>query len=83
MATLTIKNIPDEWYEQLKQSATQHHRSINSEVLVCLERFLLAPKLDTADTFARIRKLRKKTSGHLLTDKELSKAKSEGDRIGA
>jgi len=78
MATLTIKNIPDELYEKLKKSATEHRRSINSEVIVCLERSLLAPKLDMATTLARVRKLRKKTSGHPLTDKELSRAKKEG-----
>lgn len=78
MATLTIKNIPDGLYEQLRQSAAQHRRSINSEVLVCLESSLLAPTLNTAATLAKIRKLRKKTSGRLLTDKELTKAKNEG-----
>ena len=78
MATLTIKNIPDDLYEQLKQSAMQHRRSINSEVIVCLERSLLAAKLDARTTLARIRKLRRKTSRHLLTDKELMKARREG-----
>ena len=40
MATLTIKNIPDEVYEQLKQRAARHRRSVNSEVIVCLEQVL-------------------------------------------
>ena len=40
MATLTIKNIPDEVYEQLKQRAARHRRSVNSEVIVCLEKVL-------------------------------------------
>jgi antitoxin FitA len=71
MPTLTIKNVPDHLYEQLKQSAIQHRRSINSEVLVCIERSLPTPKLSTADTLARIRQLREKTSDHLLTEREL------------
>jgi antitoxin FitA len=78
MPTLTIKNIPDDLYEQLKQSALQHRRSINSEVLVCLERSLIAPKLSTAATLARIRQLRERTSEHLLTERELEQAKSDG-----
>ena len=37
MPTLTIKNIPEDLYLQLKQSAEINHRSINSEVIVCIE----------------------------------------------
>ena len=38
MATITVKNIPDDLYERLKQAARAHRRSINSEVIVCIER---------------------------------------------
>ncbi|MGA7953239.1 MAG: Arc family DNA-binding protein [Gloeobacterales cyanobacterium] len=78
MATLTIKNIPDDLYEQLKQSAVQHRRSINSEVLVCIERSLISPKRSTAATLDRIRQLREKASEHLLTEREIEQAKSDG-----
>ena len=78
MATLTIKNIPDDLYAQLKQSADAHRRSINSEVIVCLERLLQNPHRDAGELLANIRKLRKKTTHHRLTDKLLTKAKSEG-----
>lgn len=36
MASLTIKNIPDKLYQQLKHAANTHHRSINSELIVCI-----------------------------------------------
>nr|HIL75443.1 Arc family DNA-binding protein [Rhodospirillales bacterium] len=36
MPALTIKNVPDDLYKELKHVAEQHHRSINSEVIVCL-----------------------------------------------
>ena len=78
MATLTIKNLPDDLYERLKQTASQHRRSINGEVIVCLERSLLAPRVHVAKTLSRIRKLRKKTSARPLTDREIAKAKTEG-----
>jgi plasmid stability protein len=78
VATFTIKNIPDDLYERLKQNAEENRRSINSEFLVCLERALLIPKLNITATLTRIRKVRRKTSGYLLTDKELSKAKGDG-----
>ncbi len=34
MPALTIKNIPDELYNELKLVAEQHQRNINSEVIV-------------------------------------------------
>jgi antitoxin FitA len=77
MPTLTIRNVPDHLYEQLKQSAMQHHRSINSEVLVCLERYLITPERSKAATLARIRQLREKTSDHILTKEELEQLRHQ------
>jgi hypothetical protein len=37
MATLTLKNIPDELYDHLRQSAAEARRSLNSEILFRLE----------------------------------------------
>ncbi len=37
MATITVKKFPDELYDRLKQSAGANRRSINSEVIVCIE----------------------------------------------
>ena len=45
MPALTIKNIPEDLYNELKLVAEQHHRSINSEVIVCLKRTLLPKKI--------------------------------------
>ena len=38
MPTITVKNIPDDIYERLKEVAGANHRSINREMIVCLER---------------------------------------------
>jgi antitoxin FitA len=75
MATLTIKNIPAGLYERLKKSAVINRRSINSEVIVCIEQSLLAPKSDPAATLSRIRALRTKSVPHQLTDAELHRIK--------
>ena len=40
MATITLKNVPDELHQRLKASARRNRRSMNSEALVCLERAL-------------------------------------------
>jgi antitoxin FitA len=56
--TLTLKNIPDAVYEQLKRSAAANRRSMNSEAIVCLEAALLLPTATTAERLARARALR-------------------------
>jgi antitoxin FitA len=78
MATLTIKNIPDELYEQLKQSAARHRRSVNSEVIVCLEKVLGSSFIDPATLLASIRALRKTVSTVFVTEEDLQAAKDEG-----
>jgi len=80
MATLTIKNIPDEVYERLKESAKQHRRSINSEVITCLEKSFFSSKFDPEEFLARVRATREKlrARGVVLTEEELYEAKNEG-----
>ena len=58
MPALTVKNIPDGLYAELKEIAKQHHRSINSEVIVCLERALRPKRMNSAERLDVIRSLR-------------------------
>ena len=44
MPTLTVKNIPDDLYAHLREAASLNHRSLNSEIIVCLERALQSGK---------------------------------------
>ena len=37
MATMTIREVPDELHSLLKQQAEVHHRSVNKEVIAVLE----------------------------------------------
>jgi plasmid stability protein len=78
MATMTIKNVPDELYQQLKQSAERHRRSINSEVIVCLERALGSERVDPDVLLMRARSLRARTPDLFVTDAELRTARDEG-----
>jgi len=80
MAAITVKNIPDNLYESLKVSATTHRRSINSELIVCLEKVLLPTKATPQDHVNAARKLRSEAKGSLLTDKDMGKAKNAGRR---
>ncbi len=78
MASLTIKNIPDPLYAQLKQAAQAHRRSINSELIVCLEKALLPnkPALNTVKRSAQA--LRNRVNADLIEIDEIDAAKREG-----
>ena len=78
MPALTIKNIPDDLYSRLKKAAQAYHRSMNSEILYCVERTLLPHKVDISEHIAVARKLRAKMAEHPLTDDDLNAAKNEG-----
>jgi len=38
MATLTLKDVPEKLHSALKKQADRHRRSLNQEILYCLER---------------------------------------------
>ncbi len=78
MPALTIKNIPDDLYDRLKEAARVHRRSLNSEILYCVERMLEPYKIDVSEQLATARKLREKTATYTLTDEFLDNAKNDG-----
>lgn len=78
MASLTIKNIPADLYESLKQAANAHHRSINSELIVCLEKILKPHKLTHDERLTAARALRKKVATADITASDIDIAKNEG-----
>ncbi|MBL4622558.1 MAG: Arc family DNA-binding protein [Immundisolibacteraceae bacterium] len=78
MPAITIKNIPDELYHQLKQVAKQHHRSINSEVIVCLKRALLPSQTPPAERLNDIRALRSQITANRVTAADIATAINDG-----
>jgi plasmid stability protein len=78
MPSITIKNIPEDLYERLKEAARAHRRSINSEVIVCIERAVGTRKRDVEAILARAAKLRELTADYQITDQEINEAKNEG-----
>jgi len=80
MASLTIKNIPDELFDMLKQSAHLHHRSVNSELIHCLEQSLMPVPLSAAQLAEAAQALRSRVNGTVLSDAEITLAKVEGRR---
>ncbi|MBI5230925.1 MAG: Arc family DNA-binding protein [Coriobacteriales bacterium] len=78
MATVTIKNIPDDLYERLKRMAVAHRRSVNSEVIVCLERAVVSEGGDATAILSRADDLRTRLALQPVTEEALSKAKDAG-----
>ena len=80
MATLTIKNVPEELYATLSRTAKKNRRSINGEAIVRLERGLEDVEHDLEATIESIRKNREAmaTKGVWLTDEIIDRAKNEG-----
>jgi plasmid stability protein len=58
MTTITLKNIPDDLYERLKLQARAHRRSVNSELIHCLETVLRPKRVTAQERLARIRAIR-------------------------
>ncbi|MCF6353724.1 MAG: Arc family DNA-binding protein [Candidatus Polarisedimenticolaceae bacterium] len=78
MPALTIKNIPDNLYDELKKIAKQHHRSINSEVIVCLKRSLLPKRISPDERLSLIRAIRSQIKPNTITAEDIDQAINEG-----
>jgi len=78
MPTLTLKNIPDDLYVRLKEAAQSHHRSMNSEIIYCVEQTLTPHKINLSEQISIARTLRAKTAAHPLNDDEINRAINEG-----
>ncbi|WP_447973728.1 FitA-like ribbon-helix-helix domain-containing protein [Nitrospira sp. Kam-Ns4a] len=78
MATLTIKNIPDRVVKRLKARAAEHRRSLNHEVIACLEAAAQATPVDPDAFLARVRLIRRKPANFRLTDRTLTQLKTAG-----
>jgi plasmid stability protein len=75
MPSLTVKNIPDDLYDMLKHSAAANRRSLNSQILTCIEMGVRGRKINAEDLLAQARKLRRETRNHPLTDRKFRAAK--------
>jgi plasmid stability protein len=78
MPALTIKGIPDPLYRRLKKRAAAHRRSLNSEIIVCLEHVVAAEAVDPRAALARADEVRQRLRVPRLTDARLRAAKAAG-----
>ena len=77
MATVTIKNLPDDLYELIKKNAASNYRSINGEIIFRLERSLKQKK-EADKLLQRIENLQKTAQIPELTQDVLKKARETG-----
>lgn len=78
MATITIKNIPDDLYEELKAQAAANRRSINNEVITIIERAFRSYKPSPEEVLAQARRLRELTAHYVITAEEVEQWVNEG-----
>lgn len=78
MATLTIKNIPQLLVQKLKRQAAIHRRSLNHEIIRCLEQAAESVPLDPESILARARAICRVPAKTRLTDRLLLALKTEG-----
>lgn len=71
MNAITIKNIPSELYEKLKITARENRRSINKEVINCIERSIRSRRINEEEFIARIEVIQRKYKLPRVTEKDL------------
>ncbi|HMN79109.1 MAG TPA: Arc family DNA-binding protein [Burkholderiaceae bacterium] len=76
--TLTLKAIPDEVYQRLKESAAVNHRSLNSEIIARLEAQLLPHRVPAAEHLAAIRATRARLSKASFDHADIDRFKRRG-----
>ncbi len=57
MATITLKNIPEDLHQRLRESAARHHRSLNREIIAQLEASLTERSRETDELLAELEAL--------------------------
>ena len=78
MPAITLKNIPEDLYAEIKQSAQTNYRSIASEILFRLHTSLGHAPIDRELLVRRLLDARGKRQLPKLTDDVLEQAKNQG-----
>ena len=78
MATITVKNIPDDLYKKLKEAASYNRRSINSEVIYCIENYVKSRKINADEFIEQINNFYREKHIPLLTNDTLREFKECG-----
>ncbi len=77
MPSITVKNIPEPIYKKLKQQAEAQHRSMNSEIIACLEQSVEPKRVSPDEILRQARMMRRKVKGSLPAE-EIQDAIAQG-----
>lgn len=75
MPAFTVKNIPEDLMARLKASARANGRSVNREIIGCLERSLMPHRRTVSEEIGAARDIRKRVGTLRVTQAELEDAK--------
>jgi len=75
---LTLKSVPDDVYERLKELATVNHRSLNSEIIARLQSAVLPRRVSAAEHLAAIRAVRGRLTKAGFDHAEIDQFKKAG-----
>lgn len=78
MTSITVKNIPDELYDRLRMSAQTNRRSLNSEILACIEMAVRSQPVDPETFLKEARLLRERSQKYAISDEEFNQSKRQG-----
>lgn len=77
MPSITLKNIPEPLYQKIRDRAKAQHRSINSEIIACLEHSTQANYVATDETLYQARRMRESIDSNITSD-EIREAIKQG-----
>ncbi len=77
MPSITIKNIPDKIYKKLKTKAERNKRSLNNEILNCLESSVENRRVNVEGLIKRARMLRVGVN-FVIKNEEINRLKQNG-----
>ena len=77
-SNITLKNVPDEVHMRLREAAQAHHRSVNSQAIVCLEQVLLPHKASRDEALQQLRAFRATLPFIDITNEEMNELKNVG-----
>jgi len=78
MATITVKDIPDDLYAALKKKAAVHHRSVNREVIHYIEQAVLSREVNVDAILDEARRIREQIGAVPFSEELLNDYKNAG-----
>lgn len=68
MATITLKDIPDELHRKLRKRAEIHGRSLNKEIIASLEQITSPRRIELPDYLSRVERLHSQIDFEVTVD---------------